>query len=103
MFHLVDLAAFALIADLKSISSAARSLNMPKSSVSRALTRLEATIGRVLIERSTRQLRLTEAGEMFHKHALRILDEVSAAEKAVDVLPACPFMSAEAPRDRSAD
>jgi DNA-binding transcriptional LysR family regulator len=103
MFHLVDLAAFALIADLKSISSAARSLNMPKSSVSRALSRLETTIGRVLIERSTRQLRLTEAGEMFHKHALRILDEVSAAEKAVDVLPACPIMSAERSRGRTAD
>ncbi|MFS2151914.1 LysR family transcriptional regulator [Rhizobium sp. Rhizsp42] len=90
MFHLTDLAVFALIADVKSISGAARSLKMPKSSVSRALARLEAEVGRVLIERSTRCLRLTETGEMFYAHACRILDEVAAAEEAIGNMPFCP-------------
>ncbi|MFK0332196.1 LysR family transcriptional regulator [Rhizobium sp. NPDC090275] len=90
MFHLADLAVFALIADVKSISGAARSLKMPKSSVSRALTRLETEVGRVLIERSTRSVCLTKAGEMFYTHACRILDEVSAAEQAIDDMPLGP-------------
>lgn len=83
MFDLTDLKAFARIAELGSISGAARALRMPKSSVSRALVRLEEAIGAVLIERSTRHLRMTDAGLLLQRHARRILDDVGEAENAI--------------------
>jgi len=98
LFHLwnrptmdfVDLRAFARIADLGSVSGAARSLKMPKSSVSRALARLEAAVGATLIERSTRHLRTTDAGMLLHRHARRILDDIGEAENAVSALIGVP-------------
>jgi DNA-binding transcriptional LysR family regulator len=90
MLDLVDLTAFAYIAELGSISGAARSLKMPKSSVSRSLARLEGSVGAVLIERSTRHLRLTDAGLLMQRHARRILDDVGEAENAIGGLIGTP-------------
>lgn len=90
MLDLTDLRAFARIADLGSVSGAARSLGSPKSSVSRSLARLEDAIGAVLIERSTRHLRLTDAGLLLQRHARRILDDVGEAENAVGGLVGVP-------------
>jgi len=56
---------------------------MPKSSVSRSLVRIEAAMGATLIERSTRRLRLTDAGLLLQRHARRIMDEVGEAEDAI--------------------
>ncbi len=86
MMELLHLRAFARIADLGSVSGAARSLGMPKSSVSRSLSRLEEVVGTALIERSTRHLRLTDAGRLLHRHAARILDDVTNAENAIGSL-----------------
>jgi DNA-binding transcriptional LysR family regulator len=80
---LTDLRVFARIADLKSVSAAARALNMPKSSVSRSLARLESVVGAALVERSNRHLRLTDAGVLLHPHALRIMNDVDEAETAL--------------------
>ncbi len=90
MLDLVDLRAFARIADLGGISSAARALRMPKSSVSRSLVRLEEAVGAVLVERSTRHLRLTDAGLLLRRHARRILDDVGEAENAIGGLVGAP-------------
>jgi DNA-binding transcriptional LysR family regulator len=90
MLDLTNLRAFSRIADLGSISGAARSLKSPKSSVSRALVRLEEAVGAPLVERSTRHLRLTDAGLLLQRHARRILDEVNEAENAVSGLIGVP-------------
>ncbi|TPG42563.1 LysR family transcriptional regulator [Sphingomonas koreensis] len=90
MFDLSDLRVFARIADLGSVSGAARALKMPKSSTSRALVRLEESIGAVLVERSTRHLRLTDAGLLLQRHARRILDDVGEAENAIGGLVGHP-------------
>ena len=90
MLDLIDLRAFARIADVGSVSGAARSLGCPKSSVSRSLARLEEAIGAVLIERSTRHFRMTDAGVLLHSHARRILDDVAEAESAVGGLIGLP-------------
>ncbi len=90
MLDLTDLRAFARIADLGSISGAARALRMPKSSVSRSLVRLEEAVSTVLVERSTRHLRLTDAGLLLHRHARRILDDVGEAENAIGGLAGVP-------------
>lgn len=90
MLDLIDLRAFVRIADLKSVSAAARALKAPKSSVSRSLSRLEAAIGAVLIERSTHHLRLTDAGVLFLPHAMRILNDVDEAETALGSFAGVP-------------
>ena len=83
VLDLAQLRTFVRIADLGSVSGAARALGMPKSSVSRSLARLEEVVGAALIERSTRRLRLTDAGLLLQRHARRILDDVAEAENAV--------------------
>ena len=110
MFDLTDLKAFSRIAELGSISGAARALRMPKSSVSRALVRLEEAIGAVLVERSTRHLRMTDAGLLLQRHARRILDDVGDAENAIgglvghpqgDLRVSVPFTFAVGPLSRA--
>ena len=90
MFDLSDLRAFARIAESGSISAAARMLRMPKSSASRSLVRLEEAAGAALVERSTRHLRLTDAGLLLQRHARRILDDVGEAENALQGLVGQP-------------
>ena len=90
MFALMDLRIFVRIADLGSISGAARALVMPKSSVSRSLVRLEIVAGAVLVERLARRLRLTDAGDLLLRHARRILDDVGEAENALGGLIGIP-------------
>ncbi|HJV06086.1 MAG TPA: LysR family transcriptional regulator [Chromobacteriaceae bacterium] len=53
---------FACVANLGNFTRAAERLDLPKSSVSTAISRLEKRLGLRLLERSTRHLRLTEAG-----------------------------------------
>jgi DNA-binding transcriptional LysR family regulator len=79
MFEINDLRVFIRIADLKSVSAAAKSLGAPKSSVSRAMTRLENMAGAALVERSSRHLRLTDAGHLLYPQALQILERVEVA------------------------
>lgn len=88
--ELSDLRAFARIADLMSVSAAARALGLPKSGVSRALARLERDVGTLLVDRSTRHLRLTDAGRLFRPHALRILADVDEAVAAMEGLGGTP-------------
>lgn len=83
MLDLAQLHIFVRIAEAGSLSAAARSLGLPKSSVSRALVRLEEAAGSALVERSTRALRLTDAGHLLRRHAARILDDVGEAENAL--------------------
>jgi len=83
MLNPYDLRAFSRIAQLRSVSAAARELKMPKSSVSRSLARLEEALGVTLVERSTRHLRLTDAGTLFLPHAVRLLSDMEEAETAL--------------------
>ena len=88
--ELVDIRAFVRIADEGGISAAARLLGAPKSSVSRSLARLEESVGTVLVERHTRQLRLSDAGRLYLPHARRILADVEEAGSALEGLTGAP-------------
>lgn len=83
---IAELRAFVRIAELGNLSAAARLLKLPKSSVSRALSRLEGKAGAALIERSTRHLRLTDAGILLLPYAIRILDDLDEAAAAMEGL-----------------
>ncbi len=78
-----QLRAFVQVAELRSISASARAIGAPKSTISRELARLEAAVGSALVERSTRRLRLTDAGQLLLPHAVRIMSEVDEAEAAL--------------------
>jgi DNA-binding transcriptional LysR family regulator len=86
MLDLADVRIFVQAVDAGGLSAAARLRSMPKSSISRALVRLEARLGVVLLERSTRGMRVTDAGLLFLPHARRLLDSAEEAQAAVDGL-----------------
>lgn len=90
MLDLSDIRVFARVVELRSISAAARKLGVPKSTVSRQVARLEEALGARLVQRSSRGLGLTDTGATFHRHCLRILEEVEAAEAAVSQLRESP-------------
>lgn len=83
MMEIVDIRVFAKISEVMSLSAAAQVLGMPKSSVSRSLTRLEKHLGVALLYRSNRKLALTETGLLFAVDARRILSDVEEAEQKV--------------------
>jgi DNA-binding transcriptional LysR family regulator len=58
-------------------------LSLPKAKVSRAVTKLEQDYGAVLLERTTRGVRLTEVGALLQMRAVKITDEIEAAKAEV--------------------
>lgn len=78
------------LADSGSLSATARELNLPKSSVSRLLARLETDVGQALFERSTRHFRLNDAGVIFRQYANQVVDTLMEAQAALDGLTVEP-------------
>ena len=78
-----SLAVFAKVVEAGSFSEAARRLKMPISTVSRRVAELEDQLGVRLIERSTRNLRLTELGAEVLEHAIRSAELSEAVESIV--------------------
>ena len=72
--HLDDLALFVRVAELGTLSAAARERDAPVSQVTRCLARLEAACGARLMHRSTHGLSLTDEGDTFLAYARRLLD-----------------------------
>lgn len=64
-------------------SPAARRLGIATSSVTRAMDALEQELGVTLLNRSTRQVTVTEAGQAYHARALHILDALAEADALV--------------------
>lgn len=62
MVDLNDLRVFERVAALRNFSAASRELDLPRSSVSRSIQRLEANLGTRLMQRTTREVTLTETG-----------------------------------------
>ncbi len=93
--NLTGMAIFARVVELKSFTRAASELGMTKSTVSKQIGRLEDRLGLRLLNRSTRQLSLTEAGAAFYQGCRQMVAEAEQAEQAVSFL-------AEAPRGRLA-
>jgi len=83
MEHLSDIRAFVKVVRTGSFSAAAAELGLSQSTVSKHVSRLEQTLNVQLLNRSTRQLSLTEAGADFHARATRILEELEEACRAV--------------------
>lgn len=81
--QLTDMIAFVRIAETGSLSAAAVELDQSLPVVSRRLARLEERLGVRLINRTTRQLSLTDEGTAFHMRCARILGDIEEAEAEV--------------------
>lgn len=81
MDRLEAMAILLAVVDAGSLSAAARRLGTPLPTVSRKLAELEAHLHTRLLNRTTRQLSLTEAGAAYVAACRRILDEVGEAER----------------------
>ena len=85
-----ELLVFARVVQAGSFTAAARELRMPKSTVSRKVSELEERIGAQLLQRTTRKLRLTDAGQTYYEHCARIVAEAEEAELAVTRMQSAP-------------
>ena len=74
---LVNLQAFLATAEASGFSAAARKLNVSTSVVAKRVTQLETRIGVPLFQRSTRQLKLTEAGQQYVDRARSVVAETN--------------------------
>lgn len=83
MQDLNDIVYFAEVVDRGGFAAAGRALGIPKSKLSRRVAELERRLGVRLLQRTTRKLSLTEAGELYHRHAVAMREEAEAAEEAV--------------------
>ncbi|MEL6335095.1 MAG: LysR family transcriptional regulator [Pseudomonadota bacterium] len=81
MDRLRDMEVFAAVAEEGSFAAAARRLRLSPPAVTRAIAGLEERLGVRLIQRTTRSMRLTDAGERYRAGALRILADIDAAER----------------------
>jgi len=75
-------AVFVRVVELESFTAAAEQLGLPKSSVSRTVTRLEEELGVRLLQRTTRTLHLTEAGHAYYERARVALSNLEEAATA---------------------
>src|SRR5690242_1629304 len=81
MDRLEAMRVFAAVAEAESFAGAARRLRLSAPAVTRAIASLEERLGVRLLHRTTRIVRVTEAGARFVADATRILADVDEAER----------------------
>ncbi|APG90135.1 LysR family transcriptional regulator [Sinorhizobium americanum] len=80
MTNLGDLEVFARVVSTGSMSAAARALGLSAAVISKRVKRLEERLGTRLLQRTTRQVSLTEAGQGFYDRVLGVLAGIEEAE-----------------------
>lgn len=86
--HLINV--FVAVVDANGFAGAARKLNISPPAVTRAISELEAHLGVRLLTRTTRVVRVTEAGARYVEDCRRILAELAEADESVSGLHAAP-------------
>jgi len=81
MQHLDNILVFVKVAEFESFSKAARSLDMPISTVSRKLSALESALGVSLVRRTTRRVILTSQGRDYFDQCIEPLTKLREAEQ----------------------
>ena len=85
-----DLGFFSTLAGAASLSAAARELGVTLPAVSKRLAQMEARLGVLLVNRSTRRMGLTPEGEIYLEHARRILADIDGLGELLGVSKATP-------------
>ena len=83
MMKLEDMELFVHVVEQGNFTKAAEYCDIPKSTLSRHINDLEASLGTRLLVRTTRKLTLTETGEQFYEKVRDILQEIELTEKAI--------------------
>ncbi len=87
-FHLINV--FVTVVDCQGLAGAARKLNLSPPAVTRAINELEAHLGLRLLTRTTRTVRVTDAGERYVQDCRRILADMLEADESVSGMHASP-------------
>lgn len=90
MEHLSHMVTFARVVQAGSFAGAARRLGVATSVTSKHVAKLEKKLGARLLNRSTRQLSLTEVGAAYYGHCSRILEEIDNSTQVIEQLQARP-------------
>jgi LysR family transcriptional activator of dmlA len=85
-----DLGFFSTLASAGSLSAAARELGVTTPAVSKHLAQMEARVGVLLVNRSTRRMSLTPEGELYLAAARRIIGDIDAMEEMLGGAKARP-------------
>jgi DNA-binding transcriptional LysR family regulator len=85
-----DTLVFVRVVQAGSFTAAAHDLQIPKTTVSRRVRQLEAHLGAALLHRTTRKLRLTEAGAAYFERCNGIAKQLDEAENAVQQIRGTP-------------
>jgi DNA-binding transcriptional LysR family regulator len=83
-FEVDALLVFGKVVECRSLSKAAALLGMPKSTVSRKLSKLESDLGIKLLRKNTHQLTVTDLGEQSYAHGVKILTEANGVRALVE-------------------
>ncbi len=83
MSNLTDMEIFARVVSAGSMSAAGREMSLSPAVVSKRIRRLEDKLGTRLLQRTTRQIAMTEAGQGFYERVIAILASVEEAEAFV--------------------
>lgn len=83
MLDLNDYFYFVQVADRGGFTAAARTLRLPKSTLSHRVQQLESALGVRLFNRTSRRSGMTEAGEEFYRYAVVMLQHAEQAETAI--------------------
>jgi len=86
--HLINV--FTAVVDANGFAGAARKLNISPPAVTRAISELEAHLGVRLLTRTTRVVRVTDAGARYVEDCRRILAELAEADESVSGLHGAP-------------
>lgn len=74
----------AKVIELRSVSGAAAILGIPRSTVSRKISKLEIDLGIKLLRKNTRQITVTDLGYEIYKHALNIQSEMNLVRNVLE-------------------
>ncbi|MDG6097807.1 LysR family transcriptional regulator [Alteromonas sp. ZYF713] len=83
MIDLNDYYYFVHVVEKKGFSAAGQALGVPTSRLSRHIVQLEQRLQVTLIQRTSRQFHVTDAGQLFYRHARSMVSEMEEAEAAI--------------------
>ena len=86
MDRLTALTVFRTVVDLGSFAAASRQMGLSPAAISKNIAELEAHLSVRLLNRTTRRMSLTEAGELYFERVARILDELDDADGTLNAM-----------------
>ncbi|KAE9541934.1 LysR family transcriptional regulator [Ursidibacter maritimus] len=91
MYDYKSITIFTAVVEQGSMQAAANLLSLTPSAITQAIQKLETQLNIKLLNRTTRKLSLTEAGDIFYQHAAKMQQSAEDAMKSVEILRSQPI------------